>query len=161
MAKMPDLERQVKVQFYGASPGVIGALATEFGVSAAVEIHERVSRKTALRMQQQADVLLLLTWPTPAEDGIIPAKLFDYIGAGRPIFALGNSSGEAARIVRNHGFGSVGSTSEEVVQDLSRLYGQKQSGALTAPVPEVVRQLFQRDRQFAKLDPLFAEAGLA
>jgi glycosyltransferase involved in cell wall biosynthesis len=58
-------------------------------------------RHDSLALQRSADALLLLTSDRPVET---PGKLLEYIGARRPVIALGERS-EAARIVRETGVG--------------------------------------------------------
>ena len=53
-------------------------------------------------------------WIDPAGDGVIPGKLFEYIGARRPILSLGSLSGEAAAIVRDNRLGLASNDPEEI-----------------------------------------------
>jgi glycosyltransferase involved in cell wall biosynthesis len=71
-------------------------MLSELDLGVSVEHLGVVSRNTALALQREADVLLLLTSPTDASD--TTGKLFEYLAAGRPILALA-SGNEAARIV--------------------------------------------------------------
>lgn len=64
--------------------------------------HERV-----LKVQQQSQVLLLLEANSAAVRGIIPAKVFEYFNAGRPILALGPNAWDAATLVRKAQAGAV------------------------------------------------------
>src|SRR4051812_38718556 len=61
-----------------------------------------LDRDDALRLQREADGLLLLTAGT--RRGEATGKLFEYLGAERPILVLGDQS-EAARIVTEAGAG--------------------------------------------------------
>ncbi len=63
-----------------------------------------VDRDEALRLQREADALLLLTAGT--RRGEATGKLFEYLGAERPILVLGEQT-EAARIVRDARAGEV------------------------------------------------------
>ncbi len=59
----------------------------------------------ALNLQAGADVLLLLGWPEGCQ---VPAKLYEYIGARRPILAVRTDAGDvAARTVAAHRRGIV------------------------------------------------------
>ena len=49
-----------------------------------------VSPMSAHKLQQDAQLLLLLSWSAPTYYGVLTAKLYDYLQAGRPILALVN-----------------------------------------------------------------------
>jgi glycosyltransferase involved in cell wall biosynthesis len=72
------------------------ALIEGSGAADAVSHLGVLDRVDALALQRSADALLLLTSRSSSE---ATGKLFEYIGAGRPILALAESN-EAARIVR-------------------------------------------------------------
>ena len=44
-------------------------------------------------MQQEAQILLLLSWNDTEEVGIYTGKVFEYLNAKRPILALGHTDG--------------------------------------------------------------------
>ena len=49
-----------------------------------------VAPASAQKLQQDAQLLLLLNWSAPGYYGVLTAKLYDYLQAGRPILALVN-----------------------------------------------------------------------
>ncbi|MGB6241452.1 MAG: glycosyltransferase [Castellaniella sp.] len=108
------LMSQVDVDFYGPNLAWVADRAAEYGVQDAVHVHEPVARVDAIRAQQQADVLLLLTWDDPREQGVLTGKLFEYIGAGRPILVVGHVNGDAASLVRREGFGVASNDPAEI-----------------------------------------------
>lgn len=56
---------------------------------------------------QKSTVLLLLLNDTQDILGRIPAKLFEYLAAKRPVLAIGNPDGDAAKIIRETQAGVV------------------------------------------------------
>jgi glycosyltransferase involved in cell wall biosynthesis len=62
----------------------------------------QLSRPESISLQRRADVLLLITAPDLVWE--LPGKLFEYIGAGRPVLALADGN-EAARVVQETGVG--------------------------------------------------------
>ena len=78
-------------------------LVEAFQLERAVEIVGPVRHPSALSKQRAADVLLLVTSANGSE---ATGKIFEYIGAGRPIVALAGEN-EAARIVRETRSGVV------------------------------------------------------
>ena len=58
-----------------------------------VTLHGEVSHETALEEQRKAQILLLLTWANPGDEGVYTGKLFEYLAARRPILSLGYREG--------------------------------------------------------------------
>ena len=56
---------------------------------------------------QRSALLLLPLNDTPNIDGVVPGKLFEYIGARRPILCIGKPTGDAANIIRECSAGTV------------------------------------------------------
>jgi hypothetical protein len=63
-----------------------------------VELGGQVSYRQALNEMRRADILLLIT--SPGRPLGIPAKLYEYLGAGRPILALAEPDGDVAWVLR-------------------------------------------------------------
>ena len=63
--------------------------AARHDVSHLVAVHPQVPYLEAIAIQHRADVLLLMQWDDPREQGNVPGKLFEYLGARRPILGLG------------------------------------------------------------------------
>ena len=99
---------------------------------------------------QTVDVLLLLRWNHPSENGVIAGKLFEYIGAGKEILSLGSTTGEAAEIIRNNKFGFVTNDPHEISEYLESLYKMKQKKQLHIK-KNPNRELYTRNKQFEKM----------
>jgi len=63
-----------------------------------VFLEGQVSYNQSIRAMVQADVLLLLD--TPGRRAGVPAKLYEYIGSGRPILALAQPDSDVAWVLR-------------------------------------------------------------
>jgi glycosyltransferase involved in cell wall biosynthesis len=77
-------------------------LAERFGIAQLVSFIPQVPRKQAYQHQIDADALLLVT--APGVRSVATSKLYDYIGAGRPILALAEGNA-AAETVQRFGLG--------------------------------------------------------
>ena len=68
-----------------------------------------VEPSTAQQLQRDAQILLLLTWSAPGYYGVLTAKLYDYLSAGRPILGLvnGPQDPELYQIVEDSHAGKV------------------------------------------------------
>ena len=92
----PDAPIEVTFAGTGRDEYLRGALARFPAAARACVFLERVPPIDALRLQREADALLLLncTAPSPAEGTLsYPAKTFEYLNAGRPILALPRDPG--------------------------------------------------------------------
>lgn len=63
--------------------------AQEQGVQAYVEHLGMVPRDKAMKMQRDADALLLIEYQSDEFKGLLSGKVFEYIAAGPPVLALG------------------------------------------------------------------------
>lgn len=90
---------RIRVKFYGRYLDVVRDMAESCGVEHLVEIHSPVSYKEAVHLQCNADILLLLLWNDPKEKGIYSGKLFEYVGARRPILAVGSGDNVASELI--------------------------------------------------------------
>jgi len=63
--------------------------------------------KAALLMKQSAILLLAINKDSPNAKGILTGKFFEYLASGRPIFAIGPSDGDLARILEESEAGFI------------------------------------------------------
>ena len=71
------------------------------GLNESVTIEGQVSYANALQEMARADLLLLMD--SPGRTVGVPAKLYEYIGAGRPILALGEEEGDLSLVLQQSG----------------------------------------------------------
>ncbi|HEX2150707.1 MAG TPA: glycosyltransferase family 4 protein [Stellaceae bacterium] len=154
----PAERQHVAVHFYGPSEsgaqGVITAAAAA-GVADRVFLHDRVSYRKSLSLQQSADVLLLLQWNNVKDAGNIPAKFFEYLGARRPILLLGYEHGNLAQMIRERGAGVVANDPSIIAKQLRHWIGQRSAGI--PAVPAVARDGMSRADQYHKLEQFLAQ----
>jgi hypothetical protein len=149
--------RKIRCLFYSDTHGSVAALAEQYGVRESVEIRVEIPRAQILRLERQVDILLECRWQDRAGDGVIPGKLFEYIGARRPILSVGSLTGEAADIVRNDNFGLVSNDPDEIKAMLIEcLKLKEQLGRLPDRIG-CTDDRFRRETQFQKLNGLFEE----
>ena len=114
------ISTDVKIKFYGGNTKIINA---EIGILKYPEIIEHyghVPRSVALQLQQSADLLLLLESGDDDSKGFLTGKIFEYIGAGRPIISIGSSPNSAiARVLKETQCGvCYGDNSEVLAEDI-------------------------------------------
>lgn len=150
---------QVKMTFYGQDLRGVTAAAERYGVAANVHVCSAIPYRESLAVQRRADVLLLLLWNDPREAGVYTGKLFEYVGAGRPILAVGSDAGVAADLIRSRGLGVAVADAEHIADALRAWIAQKdRSGSVAAP-PDSARVGLSRREQFERVDALLRKLG--
>lgn len=157
IALLPQtLRRRVLVEFYGDDCEAVLDAATAHNVTDAVAVRSRVSYRQALELQMRADVLLLLQWNDRRDEGNLPAKLFEYLYARRPILFIGYEGGIAAQLVTERGAGLVSNSPAQIAAQLQAWIAGKQLGRFERLDASVCCGL-SREEQYRKLENLFAE----
>ena len=89
----------LKVRFFGPFEYWLEKKIKKFGLENIVSQHGVVVRKIALTKQRESQVLLLINWNDPRERGTYTGKLFEYLGAKRPILAIGGPKGIVSELL--------------------------------------------------------------
>lgn len=82
----PELSRSIRIRSFGSLSKDDRILAENLGVEDNFVSSEPVALERALSTLRKSDVLLLST--NPERKDIIPAKLWDYLAAGKPILSV-------------------------------------------------------------------------
>jgi glycosyltransferase involved in cell wall biosynthesis len=99
-----DPER-FRLRFIGRPGSVdVQGMARRAGVEGLLEMAGQVPRRDSLQEMLDASALLILQ---PVTTVAIPAKLYEYLAAGRPILALAEPDGDTAELVLRSGRGIV------------------------------------------------------
>lgn len=159
LQKMGAEAADIRVHFFGRLLPGLKAQVERYGVGGVVRIHEPVSYQESLRLQMEAEVLLLLLWNSPQERGVFTGKLFEYLGARRPILSIGLDDGVAANLIRERDAGAICTTSAQVGEQLRAwLRTWRAHGRLPSLSSDVVRGL-SRHEQFGTLEPFLKTAA--
>jgi glycosyltransferase involved in cell wall biosynthesis len=94
------------------------ALAESWGIDDQISWRSPVSHAAACRRQQEADVLVLMMHDTAKDVGVYTGKLFEYIGARRPILLAGATTGVAAQLIRSRRLGYAEAAPERIAEVL-------------------------------------------
>jgi glycosyltransferase involved in cell wall biosynthesis len=138
---------QVEVAFYGSFLQKVRELVAEHGVESLVKVHDPVPYRDSLRMQTEADVLLLLLWNDPEHKGVYTGKLFEYIGARRPVLAVGEAGDVASDLVEKLGLGVVTNDAGQIMKRLRAWIKQKREIGLIPPPAARESSNFSREAQ--------------
>lgn len=128
-------------------------LATQHGVEAFVDIQPATSYRDALREMMEADALVVMQGAGCNEQ--IPAKVYEYLRAGRPILGFTDPAGDTGRMLTRLGFPFVTSleSAEAIAHVLPAFLHALRSGTLPVADRAVVDLYSRREltRQFARL----------
>ena len=118
-----EYDLPIEVHYAGPSGEVFRAAARAHGVSCLAFDHGVLPRAEALRLQEDADLLLALSWNTRGSEGILSGKFPEYLGAGKPIISIVAGDLPNAELTRLVNEMSVGVSVEEVTaeRDIEKL----------------------------------------
>ena len=103
--KYPD--KNIRFRFVGNAPWTLKKQADDYGLEPYCHWQGHVTHEEAIRQMKSSNMLLLIIPDAPGAEGILTGKLFEYIGAGRPILGIGPVNGDAAKILRECGAGEM------------------------------------------------------
>ena len=134
-AEEPRAAERLELVFAGSYTDDERALFATDVAPARIQVLGNLPRHHALALQREADALLLVTSGTRRHE--VTGKVFEYLGAGRPIVALAGDD-EAARIVRETRSGPIVAPDDRAgAKDALRRLAQ---GALEPPPRDALRK---------------------
>ncbi|MEM8948930.1 MAG: glycosyltransferase [Pseudomonadota bacterium] len=142
---------EVRLQFYGRQLDTVKALAEDMGLADLVETGNAVPYKDAVAMQKRADVLLLMQWNDPADEGNVPAKIFEYFATNRQILGLGPLNGVPANLVRERHAGIYSNNPDQIGAKLRSWIDEKRLTGCVAPPLRKAASGLERDAQYRRL----------
>jgi glycosyltransferase involved in cell wall biosynthesis len=137
------------------------AYALELGLEDRLELHGYVNHRRSCELQRDSEALLLLIPNANGRGrGVVPAKLFEYIAAARPILAAVPLDGEAATIVREADAGPVVDPDDvaAISGALAEMVDRFQKGTLASPrISQQTKRRLSRESRVGELAALFEE----
>ena len=132
-------------------------LAARFGVTDLVETAASLPYRDALAEMLAADGLLVLQGANCNEQ--IPAKLYEYLRAGRPVLGLTDPCGDTGQALRSAGVGYIAPLEDPdaIATVFARYVEDLRVGAATVSDDETIRQASRRQRA-AELARLLEQA---
>ena len=130
--EIPSFKEDLVIRLVGKVDYAVFEEIERYGLTAHLDHIKYVPHDEAIYLQRQSAVLLLVLNNVPNVLGHIPGKLFEYLASGRPIFGIGNTEGDAAKILRETGRGVFSAFEDKarMKRDLLKLYQSKTSNTI-------------------------------
>lgn len=153
--------RPIELHFLGksAKSTIVKNLTKKYGLESCVKLgSEQLPRQACVQLQREVDVLLHLGWTNSGMNGVLSAKIFEYMAAGVPILSIGAPSGSAIDILLSRaGSGAcIGLDSDRALAILKPLILQGYCSDWFAPQKEQLME-FSRETQADRLLELLLE----
>jgi Glycosyl transferase 4-like domain len=123
---------EIEIRFYGSDPRVVEEVFPRATERIPLKVLPRIAHREVLRLMMACSVLLMLDNAT--EKDVLPGKIGDYLGSGRPILAFPNAQGELSDILRRTGTGVALSGVDDMAGQLRQWFMQWKSGDVKAGV---------------------------
>jgi hypothetical protein len=145
IAKYPEVREVIRVHAYGAPLDTLTTDAIKHhGYTDLLIAHGRLERdphtgksgrEQVAQKMQEADVLILLHGCDEWCSEYIPSKFYDYLWAGRPIWAITHRNPQLDQMLLERGsYLSVDGDEEGVAKTLERIYFDWKSKELITPI---------------------------
>lgn len=145
LERTPEAHGSTEAVFVGLVPDASKRLITSLGLSDHVTLAGYVPHREAVRWLQRADVLWMTVGRRPGAEGISTSKLFEYMGAEKPILAL-VPEGEARRALAGYGASYLADPDEaaQVCSRLEQIWAAWKQGALPQPTAAYIEAFDRR-----------------
>jgi len=116
--------QDIEINFWGPFEPWVKNQITTYDLDMIVHLHDSIPRNDAIEEQWRSQILLLLSWNNPHEEGVMTGKLFEYLAARRPILSLGYPRGAIKKLLSETNTGIIPETDEDLEKFLLEAYIQ-------------------------------------
>lgn len=123
LAHRPDARRHLRLDFAGTLPQDAETRAGRLGLDSLLTFHGYLSHRDVVELQMKSSVLWMTIGRRQGSESISTGKLFEYVGAQRPILAL-VPDGTASDLLKSYNLATVVDPDEPelVAMAIERLY---------------------------------------
>lgn len=146
-------DRDLRVQFYGDWSDAYDDAVESAGVGDLIETHAFVPHDEIVPVLTGSDCLLYVGGDDPRNRLNVPSKIWDYVGARRPILAVVDPSFRVARLIEEYDLGVVAAPEPEAIRDALLVLGE----SYEYDPDEEVFERFTRERKLDRLVEVLSE----
>lgn len=157
VAEEADWRDALEVRLVGRVDGSIVEGFRRAGLEEQLSLIPYLPHEEAVREMQAADLALAVVEDVPANAGIIPAKIFEYMATGRRVLGIGDPEGDMAGILREAGAGQVFDyrDTEGIGRFLDTEFERVRQGDPPPPLDEEYLRTFRRRALTRRLAEFF------
>jgi glycosyltransferase involved in cell wall biosynthesis len=152
LLKARGLQSRIHASFYGRYLGAARAAMNRHDVAEMVSAHEPVPYRDALMLQRSADVLLLFPWGREADQGVMSTKIYEYLGARRPILGVGNPDADASKLLVARKAGFASRDPDAIASYLAAMLEEKTNTGRVHDLPMECAAGLTREERMRELD---------
>ncbi len=107
--------KNIVIRFFGPPLHWLDEEIKRYRLETVARQYGSVPREIVLSKQRESQILLLLNWNDPNEKGVYTGKIFEYLAARRPIFALGGAADDVVSHLLNETGAGIHVVSEQSI----------------------------------------------
>ena len=100
-------KQDLQIELIGIVDGAIIASMQEAGLGTNFTVVGQQEHKAVIERMKKAQLLLLPINDIPQQKGVMPGKMYEYLGARRPILAFGRPDSDTARLLADTAAGKL------------------------------------------------------
>lgn len=122
LSESEELRTKLNIRLIGPVDFSVRDSIENSGLQPYISFIDFIPHNEAVDLQQKAQLLLLVINDTPNSRTIIPGKLYEYLGSGRPILTIGPKDSDSAKVIELtgggvvHGFDDVGGLKARILE---------------------------------------------
>jgi len=123
----------LEIKLIGQVASAVITEINQFGLNNNLNKIDNLPHAKVVMELMKSQVLLLPLNNTPNIDGVVPGKLYEYIGANRPIICIGKPTGDASKIINDTNAGNVSDFTDvaSLKETIKEYYDAYKKNALT------------------------------
>jgi len=136
-----EFAKNLEIKLIGQVDHSILQSIEQFGLTPYLKIIPFMPHSGAITELEKSQVLLLPINDTPNSLGVVPGKIYEYLGARRPVIAVGPIQGDSSSILKDSGAGKMFDYNDNdgVTAYVDELYHKFQSNELSVPSSEIMK----------------------
>ncbi|MGQ9819433.1 MAG: glycosyltransferase [Candidatus Kapaibacteriales bacterium] len=147
-----------KLNFIGRMGSEVTAMIDSVSFRSSIEFFGYLPHHESLARLMKSDASLLIIDESKESDEIVPGKVYEYLGVGRPILAIGPTRGAVAKLLAECQAGLIAHQTQidEISANFFNIYSSWKADQTFKPNAEVIRR-YERKEHTKKLAEILTQ----